>query len=206
LIFQSPDGVISKIKTNEFGFTKIDGEENERSSIEKESSKENTKETIANDGQASIADQNTLASSERRSTENGTSDRDDYVRILDGKTVENGSSESFEHTDTEVMADVATSFERNASWSSKTTNSEEERYESESRIRCESITEKNSGARENDRDAGSIDCNHERDAGIEASKRTENSKEGEENWREEKDTKTSSKERSVFGFWKKDDE
>lgn len=81
LIFQSPDGVISKIKTNEFGFTKIDGEENERSNIEKESSKENAKETIADDGQAGITDQNTLASSERRSKEIGPSDGNDYVSL-----------------------------------------------------------------------------------------------------------------------------
>lgn len=206
LIFQSPDGVISKIKTNEFGFTKIDGEENGRTNIKKESSEEDTEETTSDDGQTSITDQNTLASSKRGSEEIGPSDGDDYVRILDGKTIENGSCESFKHTDTQAVADVTTSFERDASWSSKTTKAEEERYESESGFRCESITEENSGARENNRNAGSIDCDNERDAGIEASKGCETSKEGEKSWREEKDTTTSSKERSVFGFWKQDDE
>ena len=205
LIFQSPDGVISKIKTNEFGFTQITGEENGRTNIKKESSKENAKETITNAGEASIADQNTLASSQRGSKENGPSDGGDYVRILDGKTLENGSCESFERPDVEAVADVTTSFERDVSWSSETTNDEEERYEDESGFRFESSSKEDSGTRENDRDAGSIDCDHERNAGIKTSERCETSKEGEEDWRAESDTKTSSKERSVFGFWKKDE-
>lgn len=206
LIFQSPDGVISKIKTNEFGFTQITGEENGRTSIEEESSEEDSKETIANDGETSFTDQGTLASSERRSEKTCPSDRDNYVRILDGKTIEDRGCESFEHTDVEVVADVTTSFERDAGWSSETTNDEEERYEDESRFGCEGITEEDCGAGENDRDAGSSNCDYERNAWAQASERTETSKEGEEDWRAENDTKTSSKNRSVFGFWKKDEE
>lgn len=205
LIFQSPDGVISKIKTNEFGFTEINGEKNGRTNKE-ESSQENTEETIANDGEASFADQNTLASSERRSEKTCPSNGDDYVRILDGKTIENGSIEGVEHTNTSTVANVTTSFERDASWSSETTDDEEERYESESEFRCESTPEENSGTRANDRDARSIDCNTSGDAGMQTSERSETSKEGEKDWRQESDTKTSSKERSAFGFWKKDEE
>lgn len=206
LIFQSPDGVISKIKTNEFGFTQINGEENGRADFEKNAIKENAKETFANDDESSIADKNTLASSERGSKEIGPSDGNDYARILDGKTIENGSSESFECSDFEAVADVTTSFERDVGWSSETTSDEDERYEDESGFRCESTPEEDCRTRENDRDAGSFDCDHERNAGSPTSENTQNSKEGETDWREENDTETSSKERSVFGFWKKDEE
>lgn len=205
LIFQSPDGVISKIKTNEFGFTQINGEENGRTSFKETPDQENSKEKITDDGETSIADQNTLASGKRRSEEIGTSDGNDHVRILDGKTHKNGSSECFKHTDIEAVADVTTSIERDVGRSFETTNNKEERYEDEPGIRCESTSEEDCGARENDRDARSIDRDHARNAGTQGSERTETSK-GEEDWRAESDTKTSSKERSVFGFWKKDEE
>jgi len=205
LIFQSPDGVISKIKTNEFGFTQINGEENGRTKSEENSNQKNAKETITNDGETSIADQNTLASSERRPEENRPSDGNDHVRILDGKTIKDGSSECVERTGVEAVADVTASLDRNAGGSSQATNDEEERYEDESRTRCESSSKEDCGAGENDRDARSIDCDNARNAGTQGSERTETSK-GEEDWRAENDTKTSSKERSVFGFWKKDEE
>lgn len=206
LIFQSPDGVISKIKTNEFGFTQINGEENGRTNIEKNSIEENAKEAITDVGTTSIADQNTLASSKRGSEETRSSDGNDYARILDGKTVENGSGESFKCADIEAVANVTTGLERDAGWSSETTNDEDERYEDESRFRCESTSEEDCRTGENNRDAGSFNCDYERNAWPSASEITETSKEGEEDWREESDTKTSSKERSVFGFWKKDEE
>lgn len=206
LIFQSPDGVISKIKTNEFGFTQISGEENGRANIEKISSKEDSEETTTNDGEAGIADQNTLAPCERGREEIGPSDCHDYARILDGKTLENGSSEGVEYTDITSVADVTTSFERDAGGSSQATDDEEERYERESRFGHQSITEEDCRIGENNRDAGSFDCDYARDAGSQAGERTETSKEGEEDWRAESDTKTSSKERSVFGFWKKGEE
>jgi len=205
LIFQSPDGVISKIKTNEFGFTQINGEENGRTKSEENSNQKNAKETITNDGETSIADQNTLASSERRPEENRPSDGNDHVRILDGKTIKDGSSECVERTGVEAVADVTASLDRNAGGSSQATNDEEERYEDESRTRCKSSSKEDCGAGENDRDARSIDCDNARNAGTQGSERTETSK-GEEDWRAENDTKTSSKERSVFGFWKKDEE
>lgn len=206
LIFQSPDGVISKIKTNEFGFTNIEGDKNGINSNRKESSnKENTETSATNDGEASITDKNTLESSERRSEEVGPQHGNDYVRILDGKTIEDGSSEGLEHSTVEAVAAITTSIEWNAGGSSEATSAEEQRYEEESRNRHQTTTEENSRIGEDYRDARSIDCNHERNAGTTTSEITESSNEGEKDWREESDTTTSSKERSVFGFWNKEE-
>ena len=201
LIFQSKEGLVSKLG-EKFSFKKSEGQYNGNKT---EKNEEALEKNIADDGEAGFTDQDFMASSERRSEEDGLYEWDDNARILGGKTFENRSGESVEHTTDQIVADVATSFEWDVSGTSQTTDNKGERYERETRERCESFAEEDCGARENDRDAGSIDCDISRDAGM-SDDRSDGrySKEGEDDCKE--DTETNSRERSRFFYWRKDEE
>ena len=200
LIFQSKEGLVSKLG-EKLNFNNFEGLYNGNKTEER---KETLEKKTSNDGEASYADQDSLASSERRSEEDGLYEWDDNARILGGKTHENGSSESVEHTTDKIVADVSTSFERNVGGSFETTNDKGEGYEREVRERCESFAEENCRAGEDDRNAGSSDSDFSRDAGM-SDNRSEGrySTEGEDNCK--KDTATSSRERSGFFYWRKDE-
>jgi hypothetical protein len=170
-----------------------------------EERKEAFKEKTSDDGEACVANQNSLASSERGSKEDGLYEWDDNARILGGKTHENRSGESVEYSTDQIVADVSTSFERNAGGTFETTDNKGEGYDRETRERCESSAEEDSRVRENDRDAGSFNCDFSRDAWMSDSRSDEKySTEGEDDCSE--DTETNSRERSGFFYWRKDEE
>ena len=201
LIFQSKEGLVSKLG-DDFNLKNLEGYYNGNKTEER---KEAFETKTSDDGEARDTDQDTLASSERRPEEDGIYEWDDNVGILGGETHENGSGESFEHSDNQIVADVATSFEWNARGPSETTDNKGEGYERETRERCESFAEEDCRARENDRDAGSTDSNFSRDAGMsDSTSDGRYSTEGEDNCKE--DTETSSRERSRFFYWRKDEE
>jgi transposase InsO family protein/transposase-like protein len=201
LIFQSKEGLVSKLG-EKFNLNNFEGHYNGNKTEER---KEALKEKTSDDGKACDADQNSLASGERRSEEDGIYEWNDNARILGGETHENRSSEGIEHSTNQIVANVSTSFERNVGRSSETTDNKGEGYERETRERCESFTEENSRAGENDRDAGSFDRDFSRDAGMSDSKSDgKYSTEGEDNCKA--DTETSSREKSGFFYWRKDEE
>lgn len=201
LIFQSQERLISKLG-EKFNFQNLKGQYNGDNT---EEGKETFKEKAADDGKATIADQDFMASSKRRSKEDGVYEWDDNARILGGKTLENGSCESAEYSPNTIMADVSASFEWDVGRSSKTTDNKGEGYERETRERRESFAKEDCGAGENDRDAGSIDSDFSRDAGMsDSGSDGRYSTEGEDDCKE--DTETTSRERSGFFFWRKDEE
>lgn len=201
LIFQSKEGLVSKLG-EDFNLKNLEGHYNGNKKEEREQTFE---KKTSNDDESSDAYQDTLASSERGSEEDSIYEWDDNARILGGKINEERSSESFEHTASQIVADVSTSFEWNVGGTSETTNDKDEGYERETRIRFESFAEEDSRAGENNRNAGSLDCDIARDAGVSDSKsERENSTEGEESCKE--DTTTSSSERSDFFYWREDEE
>jgi len=201
LIFQSKEGLVSKLGEN-FSLNNLKGYYNGNQTEKRE---EAFQEKTSDDGEASDADQDTMASSERRSKEDGLYEWDDHAGVLGGETFENGSSESFEHTSNKIVADVSTGLERDACGSFKTTDDKGEGYERETRERCDRFAEEDSRAGEDDRNAGSSDCNFSRDAGM-SDNRSDGkySKEGEDNCKT--DTETSSREKSRFFYWIKDEE
>lgn len=201
LVFQSKEGLVSKLG-EKFSSINFEGQYNGSKTEER---KETFKEKASDDGEACIANQNSLASSERGSKEDGLYEWDDNARILGGKTHENRSSESVEYSTDQIVADVSTSFERNVGGTFETTNNKGEGYERETRERCESSAEEDSRVRENDRDAGSFNCDFSRDAWMSDSRSDEKySTEGEDDCSE--DTETNSRERSGFFYWRKDEE
>jgi transposase InsO family protein/transposase-like protein len=201
LIFQSKEGLISKLG-EKFNLKNLEGHYNGSKTEERE---ETFEEKTPNDGEASDADQDSLASSERGSEEDGLYEWNDNVRILGGEIDENRGSEGPEYPDNQIMADVSTSFEWNAGGSSETADNKDEGYERETRKRCESFVEENSRAGENSRDAESPDSDFSRDAGMSDSKSDgKYSTEGEDNCKT--DTETNSREKSRFFYWRKDEE
>ena len=201
LIFQSKEGLISKLG-EKFNFNNFKDNYN---GSEKEKGEQTYEEETSDDGEACDADQDFMASSERGSEEDGIYEWDDNARILGGETYEDGSSKGVEHTTDQIVADVSTSFERNVSGSSETTDDKGEGYERETRERCESFAEEDCGAGENDRDAGSFDSNFSRNARMSDNKSDGRySTEGEDTCK--KDSATSSRERSGFFYWRKDEE
>ncbi|MFA6236463.1 MAG: DDE-type integrase/transposase/recombinase [Bacteriovorax sp.] len=201
LVFQSKEGLVSKLGEN-FNLKNVEGHYNGNKT---EEGKEAFETQTSDDGEACNTDQDSLASSERGSKEDSIYEWNDNARILGRETHENRSSESFEHTTDTIVADVSASFQWNASGSSETTDNKGEGYERETRERCEGLTEEDSRAGENDRDAESIDCDFSRDAGMSDSKSDGRySTEGEDTCK--KDTETSSREKSRFFYWRKDEE
>jgi hypothetical protein len=201
LVFQSKEGLISKLG-EKFHLKKLEGYYN---GIKTEEREEALEEKTSDDGETRDADKDIMASSERGSEEDGIYEWDDNARILGGETYEDGSSEGTEYTDDQVMADVSTSFEWNARGPSETTDNKGEGYERKTRERFESTTEEDCRARENNRDAGSSDSNFSRDAGMSDSKSDGRySTEGEDTCKT--DTETSSREKSRFFYWRKDEE
>lgn len=209
LIFQSNDGILSKLQTNEYDFTEsMNGEKNGRDTNKEEKGKENFEESSTDDGEAGATDQIALASSERGTAEEGPFEWNDYARILDGEAHENRSCESSERTDLEIMAVVSTSCERDACGDVETIFNERERNEIESgRERHKGIEERDRGIEEYDSNARSFDSHSSRDAWVSSSEiERGSSTEGEEGCNSEKDTQTNSSSRSESGFWKKGEE
>lgn len=202
LVFQSEDGVISKIKSNDFGFSKLTGDSNGTSGAPR---KEDEKAEITDDDEATNTDKIALEDSERGGKKDCPPSGSDGARILDRKDNEAPGSEIVKHTDDSFVANITTSVERNASGPTEAAIDEEERYEGSFGAEYETITEEDSGVGEDNRDAGSIDFDLERDAGMQTSENCRDNTEGEESWSEENNTATSSKGRSVFGFWKKEE-
>lgn len=201
LVFQSKEGLVSKLG-EKFNLNNLEGHYNGNKTEEREEAFE---EKTSDDGEASDTNQDSLASSERGSEEDGIYEWNDNARILGGETHENRSSESVEHTTNKIVADVSTSFERNVGGAFETTDNKGERYERETRERCESFAEEDSRAREDDRNAGSSDRDFSRDAGMSDNKSDGRySTEGEDACK--KDTATSSRERSGLFYWRKDEE
>lgn len=201
LVFQSKEGLISKLG-EKFNLKNLEGHYNGNKTEERE---ETLEEKTPDDGEACNTDQDSLASSERGSEEDSIYEWNDNARILGGENYENGSGKSFEYTTDTTVADVSASFERNAGGTFETTDNKGEGYERETRERCESFAEEDSRAREYDRDAESIDCDFSRDAGMSDSKSDgKYSTEGEDSCK--KDTETSSREKSRFFYWRKDEE
>ncbi|MEA9358655.1 IS3 family transposase [Bacteriovorax sp. PP10] len=200
LIFQSKEGLVSKLG-EKLNLKNLEGQYNGNKAEEREEAFE---KKASDDGEASDADQDSLASSERGSEEDGIYEWNDNARILGGKTHEDRSRESIEHTTDKIVADVSTSFERDVGGSFETTNDKGEGYEREARERCESFAEEDCRAGEDDRNAGSSDRDFSRDAGM-SDNRSDGrySTEGEDNCKE--DTATSSRERSGFFYWRKDE-
>ena len=201
LIFQSKEGLISKLG-EKLNLEKLKGLYN---GSETEKTETTIEEEATDDDESSEANQDFMASSQRGTEEDGLYEWDDNARILGRETDESRSSESIEHPADTFMADVSTSFEWDAGWSIETTNNKGERYERETRERCESFAEENSRAGEDNRDAGSIDCDFSRDAGMSDSRCDgKYSTEGENYCKA--DTETSSREKSLFYYWSEDDE
>lgn len=201
LIFQSKEGLVSKLG-EKFSFKNSEGQYNGNQTKKNEKT---FKEETSNDGEACFADQDIVASSERRSEEDGLYEWGDNARILGGKTLENGSRQSVEHPTDKIVADVSTSFEWDVGRTSQTTDNKGEGHERKTRERCESFAEEDSGAGENDRDAGSPNFDFSRDAGMSDSRSDGRySTEGEDNCKE--DTETNSRERSGYFSWRKGEE
>ena len=148
MIFQSKEGLVSKLG-EKFNFKNLEGHYVGNKTEERE---ETFEEKTPDDGEACYTDQDSLASSERGAKEDSIYEWDNNARILGGKTHENGSGESFEHTTDTIVADVSTSFEWNAGGSTETTDNKGEGYERETRERCEGLAEEDSRAGANDRD------------------------------------------------------
>lgn len=203
LIFQSDDGILSKIGSN-FNF----GESNGRVTIKETKREEALKEDFANDDESSASDQTVVASSERGTEEIGPYERDNYVRILDGATNEDRSSESDECPDIATLADVSTGSEWNARGNVETEINSRERNEDESgRERYKGTEERDRGIEEYNCNAGSIDSNSTRDAWLSNSNiERQNSTEGEKQCGPKEDTKTSSNSGSEECSWKKEEE
>lgn len=201
LIFQSKEGLISKLG-EKLNLEILKGLYN---GSETEKTETTIEEEVTDDDESSDANQDFMASGQRGTEEDGLYEWDDNARILGRETDESRSSESIEHPADTFMADVPAGFEWDAGWSIETTNNKGERYERETRERCESFAEENSRAGEDNRDAGSIDCDFSRDAGMSDSRCDgKYSTEGENNCKA--DTETSSREKSHFYYWNEDDE
>jgi hypothetical protein len=203
LVFQSNEGVISKIKSNEFGFSSLIGDGHGARDQKTEERKDNEEEKTIDDGQTSIADQVALENSERGRKEDSSPSRHDSARILDGTNQQVPSCQTAEHTPYTPLADISAGVERDVGGFVEATNHEEERYEGSHRARHKATIEEDSGTREDNSHAGSLDRDLEGDAWVQASESGEDG--GEESWKEKEDTTTSSKERSLFGFWKREE-